>query len=489
MLLFYFKKTRITPMKLNKQRRQEIIENVEVIDAGAEGNSVAKHNDLVIFIPFVVPGDIVDVQILKKKKNFAEGKAINFHHYSDKRTEQKCPHFGLCGGCKWQTMQYEDQLFFKNKQVIDNLQRIGHIDCSKAEKIIGSEKTFFYRNKLEFTFSTKRWLSEEDIKTLERGTNKNGFGFHVPSFFDKVLDINYCALQREPSNLIRNFIKDYSQEKQLSYYNIREHIGLLRNLIIRTTSHEDMMIILVFAEESNEIFPMLDAIAKEFPQITSLMYAINTKFNDTLFDQDIICYKGKDHIIEFMPPFKEEKETLKFKIGPKSFYQTNSEQAYILYSKAAELADFKEEDILYDLYTGTGTIANFVAPYVKKVVAIESIEEAIIDAKVNSKENSISNTHFYAGDMAKILDENFVKENGKPDIIITDPPRAGMHPSVVEQLLNIEAKKIIYISCNPATQARDVNMLMEKYSVNRIQPVDMFPHTQHVENIIELCLK
>lgn len=476
-------------MKLNKPKRQEIIEQVEVIDAGAEGNSVAKHNELVIFIPFVVPGDIIDVQITKKKKNFAEGKAIYFHKFSDKRVEAKCPHFGVCGGCKWQTMHYEDQLFYKNKQVIDNLQRIGHIDCTGAEKIIGSEKIFFYRNKLEFTFSSKRWLSEEDIKTLERGTNRNGFGFHVPGFFDKVLEIDYCALQKEPSNHIRNFIRDYAKEKELSYYDIREHKGLLRNIIIRTTTGEDLMLIMVFAEESQEIFPMLDAIAKEFPQITSLMYAINTKFNDTLFDQEIICYKGKDHITEIMPSFRKDREDLRFKIGAKSFYQTNSEQAYILYSTAAELADLKEEDILYDLYTGTGTIANFVAPYVKKVVAIESIEEAITDAKINSKENNINNTHFYAGDMAKILNEEFVKENGQPDIIITDPPRAGMHPSVVEQLLNIGAKKIIYISCNPATQARDVNILMEKYSVKRIQPVDMFPHTQHVENIIELILK
>ncbi len=476
-------------MKLKKQKRQEIIENIEIIDAGAEGNAIAKYNDMVIFIPFVVPGDIVDVQILKKKKSFAQGKAINFHKFSDRRIEQKCPHFGVCGGCKWQTMLYEDQLFYKNKQVIDNLQRIGHIDCSKAEKIIGSEKIFFYRNKLEFTFSTKRWLSEEDIKTLEKGTNRNGFGFHVPSFFDKVLDIEYCALQKEPSNLIRNFIRKYSQEKELSYYDIREHKGLLRNIIIRTTSGEDLMLIVVFAEESQEIFPMLEAIAKEFPQITSLMYAINTKFNDTLFDQDIICYKGKDHIIEFMPSFKHDREDLKFKIGPKSFYQTNSEQAYILYSKAAELANLKKDDIVYDLYTGTGTIANFVSPYVKKVVAIEYIEDAIKDAKLNSKENNINNTYFYAGDMAKVLDEDFVKENGQPDIIITDPPRAGMHPSVVEQLLNIEAKKIVYISCNPATQARDVSTLLDKYYVNKIQPVDMFPHTQHVENIIELCLK
>ncbi len=303
------------------------------------------------------------------------------------------------------------------------------------------------------------------------------------------MEIDYCALQKEPSNHIRNFIRDYAKEKELSYYDIREHKGLLRNIIIRTTTGEDLMLIMVFAEESQEIFPMLDAIAKEFPQITSLMYAINTKFNDTLFDQEIICYKGKDHITEIMPSFRKDRQDLRFKIGAKSFYQTNSEQAYILYSKAGELADLKEDDILYDLYTGTGTIANFVAPYVKKVVAIESIEEAITDAKINSKENNINNTHFYAGDMAKILNEEFVRENGRPDTIITDPPRAGMHPSVVEQLLNIEAKKIIYISCNPATQARDVNILMEKYSVKRIQPVDMFPHTQHVENIIELCLK
>lgn len=490
MLLFYFNKSIIpNNMKLRKQKTQEIIENVEILEAAAEGNSIAKVNDLVIFIPFVVPGDIIDVQIIKKKKSFAQGKAIKFHKFSDKRVEAQCPHFGICGGCKWQTMKYEHQLFYKNKQVIDSLERIGHIDCSKANYIIGSEKQFFYRNKLEYTFSTKRWFTEDEIKTLEPNSPRKGFGFHIASFFDKVLNIDYCVLQREPSNLIRDFIREYSEKNNLSFYDIREHYGLLRNIVIRSTSHDELMLIVVFAEESNEITPMLEAIGNKFPEITSLMYAVNSKFNDTLFDQDIKCFKGKDHIIEYMPSFKGDRDNLKFKIGPKSFYQTNSEQAFVLYSKAIEFAELNKEDIVYDLYTGTGTIANFVSPYVKKVVGIEYIEDAIEDAKINSQENNITNTVFYAGDMAKVLNDEFVKENEKPDLIITDPPRAGMAQSVIEQILKIEAKKIIYISCNPATQARDIQLLSEKYEVGRIQPVDMFPHTQHVENITELILK
>jgi len=476
-------------MKLNRQKKQEIIENIEVLEAASEGNAIAKVNDLVIFIPFVVPGDIIDIQIIKKKKTFAQGKAIYFHKLSDKRIEAKCPHFGICGGCKWQTMKYDYQLFYKNKQTIDNLERIGHIDCSKADKIIGSKEQFFYRNKLEYTFSTKRWFTEEDIKTLEPNSSRKGFGFHVAGFFDKVLDIQYCALQREPSNLIRNFIREYAEKNDLSYYDIREHNGFLRNIVIRSTSHNELMLIVVFAEDREEIEPMLETIANQFPEITSLMYAVNEKFNDTLFDQDIKCFKGKDHIIEYMPSFKGDRESLKFKIGPKSFYQTNPEQAYILYSKAAEFAELKEDKIVYDLYTGTGTIADFIAPYVKKVVGIESVEDAIKDARINSQENNLTNTVFYAGDMSKVLTEEFVKENGNPDIIITDPPRAGMAQNVIEQILNIEAKKIIYISCNPATQARDIQLLSEKYEVGRIQPVDMFPHTQHVENITELILK
>lgn len=475
-------------MKQKRQRSQEIIEKVEIIEAAAEGKAIAKIENMVIFVPFVVPGDIVDVQIIKKKKTFAEGKAIYFHKLSDLRVEAQCPHFGVCGGCKWQTMNYESQLHYKNKQVIDNLERIGHIDCSGALPIIGSEKQFFYRNKLEYTFSSKRWFTENEIKTLEPNSPRYGFGFHIPSFFDKVLNIDYCALQREPSNLIRNFIRDYSLENNLSYYDIRYHEGLLRNVIIRTTSVDEIMIIVVFAQESETISPMLDAISTKFPEITSLMYCVNTKFNDTLYDQEIIAYKGKDHLIEFMPSFRGDRDNLKFKIGPKSFYQTNSEQAFVLYSKAAEMANLNSQDIVYDLYTGTGTIANFISPYVKKVVGIEYIEDAIKDAKINSKENNLSNTVFFAGDMAKVLTEEFVKENGSPNLIITDPPRAGMHDKVIEQLLNIEAKKIVYISCNPATQARDVSLLMQKYSVASIQPVDMFPHTHHVENIIELIL-
>lgn len=471
------------------QRKLEIIQEVEILDIASEGKSIAKVENLVVFIPFVVPGDIVDIEITKKKKNYAEARAIKFHKYSLKRVETKCPHFGVCGGCKWQMLDYKYQLESKNKQVLDNLQRIGHIDISSSKPIIGSENIFFYRNKLEYTFSTKRWLTSQEIEKLEEKTHNYGFGFHAPMFFDKVIDIEYCALQRNPSNSIRDFIKEYSIENNLSYYDIRYHHGLLRNAIIRTTENEDLMLIMVFAEKSNEIVPMLQAIEDRFPEITSLMYCVNTKFNDTLYDQDIRLYKGRDYIIEHMPKYNNQGEDFKFRIGPKSFYQTNSKQAYTLYSLATEMADLKPDQIVYDLYTGIGTIANFVSPYVKKVVGIESVEEAIEDAKTNSFENGIENTVFYAGDISKVLDDEFLKENGYPDIIITDPPRVGMGDKVANKLLEIKAKKIIYISCNSATQARDLEVLTTLYDVKTIQPVDMFPHTQHVENIVELELK
>lgn len=476
-------------MARKKSREREFIENIEIIDIAAEGKAIAKVDNLVIFIPFVVPGDIVDVEIIKKKKNYAEARAIKFHKYSPNRIETKCPHFGICGGCKWQMLDYKYQLEAKGQQVLDNLSRIGHIDISGAQPIIGSDKIYYYRNKLEFTFSTKRWFTEEEIKTLEENSPRQGFGFHIQGFFDKVIDIKYCALQREPSNQIRNFLREYSLEKKLSYYDIRNHSGLLRNVIIRSTDKDELMVIVVFAEMSDEIFPLLETLGIKFPEITSLMYCINSKFNDTLYDQDILVYKGKDHITEYMPAFKEGGKELRFKIGAKSFYQTNSLQAFKLYSKAAEYANLNKDMVVYDLYTGIGSIASFVSPYVNKVVGIEYVDMAIEDAKANAIENGLTNTEFYAGDIAKILDKEFVEKHGKPDLIITDPPRAGMGEKVVNMLLEIGAKNIVYISCNPATQARDLAQLSSLYDIKRIQPVDMFPHTHHIENIVELVLR
>ncbi len=473
-----------------RSRKKEIIiiPNVTILDAGSEGKAIAKVDDMVVFVPFVVPGDVVDLQIFKRKKNYAEGKAIAIHQYSPDRAELKCPHFGICGGCKWQNMKYESQLRFKEKQVIDNLQRIGKVDTSLAQPICAANSIFFYRNKLEFTFSNKAWHVEKPSD--ETVFDNNALGFHVPGFFDKVLDIEFCALQKDPSNNIRLAVKKYAKENKLSYYDIKNHTGFLRNLIIRTASTGELMVILCVAEDDEkELMALLQFIYKGFPEITSLQWVLNTKFNDTINDLDIQVFKGKDSILEEMPAFSDSKPALKFKISPKSFYQTNSEQAFKLYSFAAEFAGLKDTDVVYDLYTGTGTIANFVAPYVKKVVGIEYVPEAIEDAKENALLNSSKNCTFFAGDMAKVFTDDFISKNGQPDIIITDPPRAGMDAKVVEQLLKIEATKIVYISCNPATQARDIQLLSEKYSVGRIQPVDMFPHTHHVENVVELILK
>lgn len=477
-------------MRSHKKKAPIIIENVEVIDAGAEGKAIAKVDNKVLFIPFVVPRDIVDVRVVKSKKNFLEGKAIAIKKFSDKRTDPSCAHFGICGGCKWQSMQYKYQLEYKQKQVVDNLERIGKINTQNLQPILGAEEIFFYRNKLEFTFSNRRWLSEEEINSQKESVNPNALGFHIPMLFDKVLDISYCYLQAEPSNKIRNVIRQYAIDNDLTFYDIRNHQGFLRNLIIRNSTSGDLMLILSVAEDNDEkLLPLLDFIKKSFPEITSLQYVINQKMNDTIQDLEIQTYFGQSYITEIMPPFKDGNPDLKFKIGPKSFYQTNSHQAYHLYKLAAEFADIKEGNVVYDLYTGIGTIANFVAPYAKKVVGIEYVEDSIAEAKINSELNQVTNTSFFAGDMAKVFTSEFVEQNGKPDIVITDPPRSGMHEKVVQQLLEVAPKKIVYISCNPATQARDVALLMEKYEVRRIQPVDMFPHTHHVENIVELILK
>ncbi len=466
-----------------RNKELPLLEQVEIIDAGAEGMAVARVDGLVIFVPFVVPGDVVDIQLYKKKKNYAEGRAVRFHQQSPLRVEQACPHFGVCGGCKWQTMSYPAQLEAKQRQVRDNLERLGGIDCSGMRPICGSENIYYYRNKLEFTFSTRAWRTNPDDVQPEQGA----LGFHIPQLFDKVLNIEHCALQSEPCNSIRLAVRDYAYTNGLSFYDIRNHTGFLRNLVIRNTSTGLWMVIVVVAEEDNaRLFPLLDMLHERFPQITSLQYIFNNKMNDSYSDLTVHTYIGDDHIEEEMEAGDRK---LHFIINPKSFYQTNSAQAQRLYSFVAELAELQPEDTLYDLYTGTGTIALFLASQVKKVVGIEYVEEAIADARINAERNGFNNTVFYAGDMAKVLTPEFIAANGRPDVVVTDPPRAGMHESVVRQLLQTAPRKIVYVSCNPATQARDLQLLSERYQIGRIQPVDMFPHTQHVENIVELILR
>lgn len=448
--------------------------------------AVAKVDGLVVFVPFVVPGDIVDVQLYKKKKNYAEGRAVRIRQASPLRTEPVCPHFGVCGGCKWQTTKYEAQLEAKERQVRDNLERLGGIDCSGMRPICGSDNIYYYRNKLEFTFSTKAWrtdLSEQSPDTW------GALGFHIPQLFDKVLPIEHCALQPEPSNKIRRAVRDYAVEHGLECYDIRNHTGYLRNLIIRCSSTGEWMVIVVIADaDTSRLIPLLEMLKAQFPEITSLNYVVNLKLNDSYSDLQVHNYAGKQHIEEVMSGYNGSRD-LHFIINPKSFYQTNSAQAQRLYSFVTEMADPKPQDTLYDLYTGTGTIALFLADKVEKVVGIEYVEEAVADARVNAKLNGFGNTAFFSGDMAKVLTEEFIAANGKPDIVVTDPPRAGMHEKVIDQLLNISPRKIVYVSCNPATQARDLSLLNDKYDVRRIQPVDMFPHTQHVENIAELVIR
>ena len=471
---------------MRKTKQEIVINDVEVNDAGAEGKAIVRIDGMVVFVPFVVPGDIIDLKIIKKKKNYAEGRAIALKQPSPFRVEAQCPHFGICGGCKWQTLNYEAQLRCKQQQVQDNLERLGHIDTSDMRPICGSDNIFFYRNKLEFTFSTKRWLNEDE----KRDENDPGaVGFHVPMVFDKVLPIEHCVLQRDPSNSIRNALRDYALKHQIPFYDIRNHTGFLRNIVIRNTSTDQWMVIVIVAERRDDILlPMMEFLKTTFPEITSLLYIINSKFNDSYTDLNVETYAGQSFITETMPRYGGG-TPLQFRINPKSFYQTNSEQAFKLYSFVAEFAQLQGTENVYDLYTGTGTIAQFLAGMCHHVTGIEYIEEAIIDARLNAQLNGFSNCTFYAGDMAKVLTDDFVKANGRPDVVITDPPRAGMHEKVVEQLLAIEAPRIVYVSCNPATQARDLQLLSTKYDIGRIQPVDMFPHTQHVENVAELILK
>ena len=509
-----------------KKKILPIFENATISDVASEGKAVAKINDVVIFVPFAVPGDVVDLQVVKKKRQYMEARVLKFHTYSENRQEAVCQHYGVCGGCKWQILPYSEQIKYKQQQVVDNLTRIGKIELppptspalrapSPQEReigkgffpILGSAKTEFYRNKLEFTFSNKRWRTYEEMKsapvvealavaealeatvvsTLREpqcpSATNNAVGFHIPGMFDKVLDIEKCWLQDDISNQIRNEFRSYALENKLTFFDIRNKEGFLRTLIIRTASTGDLMVIAVFFYEDETLREnLLNHIYAKFPQITSLLYVINSKANDTITDQKVCLFRGNEHIFE-------EMEGLRFKIGAKSFYQTNSEQAYELYKITRNFAQLTGNELVYDLYTGTGTIANFVARNARQVIGIEYVPEAIEDAKENSKINGIENTLFYAGDMKNILNAEFIAQHGKPDVIITDPPRAGMHDDVINAILFAEPKRIVYVSCNPATQARDLSLLDAKYKVSAVQPVDMFPHTHHVENVVLLECK
>ncbi len=458
-----------------------VFDTIKVLDAGAKGVSVAKAPDgKVIFISNVVPGDVVDVQTFKKRKAYYEGKAIRFHEYSEHRVTPICDHFGVCGGCKWQNMNYLQQLAYKQNEVKNHLQRIGKIELPEFEPILGSEKQFFYRNKMEFGFSNARWLSEKEIESTEDLGNRNALGFHIPKMWDKILDITKCHLQEDPSNAIRNEIRAFANANHLEFFNPRAHEGLLRTLMIRTASTGEVMVLLQFFENQKEnIELLLNHIYEKFPTITSLQYVINGKPNDTIYDQKVILYKGRDYILE-------EMEGLKFSINAKSFYQTNSDQAYELYKITRDFAGLTGNEIVYDLYTGTGTIAQFVSKNAKKVIGVESVPEAILDAKENAKRNEITNCEFYVGDMKVVFNESFIAQHGKPDVIITDPPRDGMHAAVIEQIMKIAPQKVVYVSCNSATQARDLALMDEKYKVTRVRPVDMFPQTHHVENVVLL---
>ena len=460
-----------------------VLENIEIIDTANKGKSITKYNERVIIVEKGVPGDICDISVYKKRRKYWQANIIATHKYSKLRTSPRCEHFGTCGGCKWQNMNYNAQLKFKEKEVLNNLQRIGNINITNHEKIIGSSKTYFYRNKMEFTFSNKRWLSNEEILSKKEIKERNACGFHVPGMFDKVINLNNCYLQEEPSNSIRLSVQKFAKEYNLSFFDIRQQKGLLRNLIIRTSTKKELMVIIQFYEKEMQSINLLMKYLKDtFPQITSLLYTINQKANNTIYDQKIICYHGQEYI-------QEEIDGLIFNIGPKSFFQTNSEQAKILYRITKEIANINKKDIVYDLYTGTGTIAQYISSNAKKVIGIDSVEEAIKAANINAKQNNIKNCTFYAGDMKDIFSNEFIIENGKPNIIIVDPPRDGMHKKVVEQILKIKPKRIIYVSCNSATQARDISLMNDLYKINKIQPVDMFPQTHHVENIVSLELK
>ncbi|MGZ0016653.1 23S rRNA (uracil(1939)-C(5))-methyltransferase RlmD [Yeosuana sp. AK3] len=466
---------------MSRRTIKQVFTHIEVMDAGAKGKTIAKAPDgRVIFISNAVPGDIVDIQTLKKRKAYYEGKAILFHKRSEKRTEPVCEHFGVCGGCKWQDMAYEHQLYYKQKEVINNLTRIGHVELPEVTPILSCENPYFYRNKMEFSFSDSRWLTLEEIQSDKDLGDKNALGFHIPGMWDKILDLKACHLQEDPSNAIRNAVKAFAVEQHLEFFNTRNQTGFLRTLMIRTSSTGDVMVLIqFFKEDVGKREALLNFISERFPKITSLLYVINSKANDTLYDQKIICFKGLDHIFE-------EMEGLKFKINAKSFYQTNSKQAYELYKITRDFTGLTGKELVYDLYTGTGTIAQFLAKQAKKVVGIEAVPDAIIAAKENAQLNGIKNVEFYVGDMKQVFNESFITEHGQPDIVITDPPRDGMHKDVVEQLLHMAPKKVVYVSCNSATQARDLALMDAVYKVTKIQSVDMFPQTFHVENVVLL---
>jgi len=468
-------------------RRKSIkktFDQIEVLDAGAKGKAIAKAPDgKVIFIANAVPGDVVDIQTTKKRKAYYEGKATNFHTLSPKRTAPKCEHFGTCGGCKWQYMDYKYQLEYKQNEVENNLKRIGHIELPEVTPILGSAEQYFYRNKMEFSFSDSRWLTVEEIQSDEDLGDRNALGFHIPGMWDKILNVNKCWLQEEPSNAIRNAVKEFAIENELEFFNTRNQTGLLRTMMIRTSTTGDLMVMIqFFKEDKAKRELLLNYLAETFPQISSLQYVVNSKANDTIYDQEVICYKGLDHIFE-------EMEGLRFKINAKSFYQTNSKQAYELYKITRDFAGLEGNELVYDLYTGTGTIAQFVAKKAKKVVGVEAVPDAITAAKENAQLNGIDNVDFYVGDMKNVFNESFINQHGHPDVIITDPPRDGMHKDVVQQILNIAPKKVVYVSCNSATQARDLQLMDELYKVTKVRAVDMFPQTFHVENVVLLELR
>ncbi len=469
---------------MRKKNKRVLFEQIEVLDAGAKGKTVAKAPDgRVIFLTNAVPGDVVDIRTTKKRKAYYEGVPTHFHQLSDKRTSPKCQHFGVCGGCKWQHMGYGHQLAYKQQEVTNNLVRIGHLELPMVSPILGSKKQYFYRNKMEFSFSSSRWLTLEEINSDQEIEDKDALGFHIPGMWDKILDIKQCHLQEDPSNAIRLSVKNFAVAHGLEFYNPRKQEGLLRTLMIRITSLGEVMVVIQFYKDApKERELLLSFLEKEYPQLTSLQYVINPKGNDTIYDQEVVCFSGRDHIFE-------EMEGLQFKINAKSFYQTNSEQAYELYKITRDFAGLTGEELVYDLYTGTGTIAQFIAKKAKKVIGIESVPEAILDAKANAKHNNIDNTEFYVGDMKTVFNSQFLEEHGIPDVVITDPPRDGMHKLVVEQLLKVMPKQIVYVSCNSATQARDLALMKEKYTIEKVQPVDMFPQTHHVENIVLLRKK
>jgi 23S rRNA (uracil1939-C5)-methyltransferase len=463
-------------------RRKELpfLERVRITEIGAEGNALARVDNLVVFVPMLIPGDLVDIRIIKKRKKYLEGRVVKFHEYSPDRIKPRCIHFGVCGGCRWQHLPYNLQLKFKEKQVRDNLTRIGKVDLPEIRPIKGSSDIYYYRNKLEYTFSDNRWLTKEEVDSDAKYEKKNALGFHIPGLFDKVLDIEECHLQPEPSNSIRNSVKQYAHENKLQFFNLREQNGFLRNIVIRNSLAGKVMVIVVFYyDDFEKRNGLLDFLASEFSQVTSLFYFINSKRNDSLNDQEPILYKGETHLVE-------EMEGLKFRIGPKSFYQTNTRQAMELYRTVKKFAGLTGKEIVYDLYSGTGTIANYVAADALKVIGIEYVAEAIKDAVINSEINGITNADFFAGDIKEILSTDFFASNGKPDVIITDPPRAGMHEDVIRMIAGAVPDRIVYISCNPATQSRDIQLLAAGYQVVEVQPVDMFPHTHHVENVVLL---